>query len=79
MSEQSIYEAEQEYNKFSVLVNTKEYITKDEYNFIITYDPTEETNFSYIGDYSKYGDYLNLNVYSEHEHHDAILQMEIGA
>ncbi|MDA9263039.1 hypothetical protein OAC86_00045 [bacterium] len=79
MSEHAIYEAEQEYNKFLVLVNAKEYITKDEYNFIIAYDPTEETNFSYIGDYSKYGDYLNLNVYSEHEHHEAILQMEIGA
>lgn len=78
MSEHTIYKAEQEYNKFLVLVNAKEYITKDEYNFIIAYDPTEETNFSYIGDYSKYGDYLNLNVYSEHEHHEAQLQMEIG-
>ena len=78
MSEQSNYEDQQEYHKFLALVNTKEYITKDEYNFIVAYDPTEKTNFSYIGDYSQYGDYLNLNVYSEHEYHEAQYRMEIG-
>ena len=50
-----------------MLVNTKEYVTKEEYEFIIAYDPTEKSNFFYIG-YSQYGDYLNLNVYSEHDH-----------
>ena len=62
------YEAIQEYNYFEMLVNTKEYVTKDEYSFIVAYDKTEKTNFSYIGDYSQYGDYLNLNLYSEHDH-----------
>lgn len=78
MSEQSNYEDQQEYNKFQTLVNTQEYVTKDDYEFIIKYDKTEKDNFFYIGDYSQYGDYLNLNVYSEHEHHDAQYQMEIG-
>ena len=35
------YEAIQEYNHFEMLVNTKEYVTKDEYNFIIKYDETD--------------------------------------
>ena len=46
MTEQDQYDALQEYNYFEMLVNTKEYITKDEYEFIIAYDPTEKFNFS---------------------------------
>ena len=54
------FEAIQEFNHFQTLVFTKEYVTKDEFNFIVAYDATEKTNFCYVGD--KYGDYLNLNV-----------------
>ena len=78
MTEQDQYDALQEYNYFEMLVNTKEYVTKDEYKFIIAYDPTEESNFSYVGDYSELGDYLNLNVYSEHDHDKRQLEMERG-
>ena len=78
MTEQDQYDALQEYNYFEMLVNTKEYVTKDEYEFIIAYDPTEKTNFSYVGDYSKMGDYLNFNVYSEHDHDKRQLEMERG-
>ena len=70
------FEALQEFNHFQTLVNTKEYVTKDEYNFIIAYDATEKTNFFYVGD--KYGDYLNLNVYSEHDHEKRQYEMEVG-
>ena len=51
---------------------------QEEYEFIIAYDPTEKGNFFYIGDYSKYGDYLNLNVYSEHDHEKRQYEMEVG-
>ena len=78
MTDYDLYEAQQEYNHFEMLVNTKEYVTKDEYSFIVAYDKTEKTNFSYIGDYSQYGDYLNLNVYSEHDHEKRQYEMEIG-
>tara|TARA_R110000803_G_scaffold94342_2_gene161982 strand:+ start:525 stop:761 length:237 start_codon:yes stop_codon:yes gene_type:complete len=78
MTDYYLYEAQQEYNHFEMLVNTKEYVTKDEYSFIVAYDKTEKTNFSYIGDYSQYGDYLNLNVYSEHDHEKRQYEMEIG-
>jgi hypothetical protein len=78
MTEQDQYDALQEYNYFEMLVNTKEYVTKDEYNFIINYDKTEKNNFSYVGDYSKMGDYLNFNVYSEYDNDKRQLEMERG-
>ena len=68
----------QEYNYFEMLVNTKEYVTKDEYESIIAYDPTEKNNFSYVGDFIQLGDYLNFNVYSEHDHEKRQYEMEIG-
>ena len=76
MTEQDQYDALQEYNYFEMLVNTKEYVTKDEYNFIINYDKTEKNNFSYVNSYL--GDYLNFNVYSEHDHDKRQLEMERG-
>jgi penicillin V acylase-like amidase (Ntn superfamily) len=33
MTNQEQYDAQQEYNYFEMLVNTKEYVTKDEYEF----------------------------------------------
>jgi len=76
MTNQEQYDAQQEYNYFEMLVNTKEYVTKDEYEFIIVYDKTEKNNFSYVDNYL--GDYLNLNVYSEHDHEKRQYEMEIG-
>ena len=77
MTDYDLYEAQQEYNHFEMLVNTKEYVTKDEFNFIVKYDKTEKNNFSYI-DYSEKGDYLNLNVYSEHDHEKRQYEIEVG-
>lgn len=68
MSERETYENQQEFNYFESLVNTKEILTSEEFNFVVAYDSTERVNFSYIGDYGQRGDYLNLNVYSEHDH-----------
>lgn len=77
MTELEKYEFKQEYDKFQMLVNIKQEVTKDEYEFIINYDETEKDNFFYIGDYSDF-DYLNLNVYSEHDHEKRQYEMEIG-
>ena len=60
------------------IMNTKEYLTKKEYDFCFAHTDDVRLDTSYIGDYSKYGDYLNLRLYSEHEHHEAQYQMEIG-
>ena len=70
------FEAIQEFNHFQTLVFTKEYVTKDEFNFIVAYDATEKNNFSYVDSYL--GDYLNLNVYSEHDHEKRGYEIEIG-
>ena len=69
-------EAVEDFNLFEMLVNTKEYVTKDEYDFIIKYDKTEKSNFTYVGSYL--GDYLNFNVYSEHDHEKRGYELEIG-
>ena len=68
------YEAQEEFNRFEELVNTKKVVTEEEYEFIIAYDPTEKDNFFYVG--SLEGDYLNLNVYSEHDHQKRQYEME---
>jgi hypothetical protein len=78
INQEAIYFAELEYNNFQFLVNKQLYLTKEEYDFVVSYDPDERNNFSYIGEYSKSGDYLNLNVYSEAEHHDRTYKMECG-
>ena len=78
MSPEEIYFAEQEFNRFEMIMNTKTYLTKEEYDFCFSYDKDIREDMDYIGDYSKFGDYLNLRLYSEHAHHEAVLQMEIG-
>jgi len=74
MTELERYEAQEKFNKFEMLVNTKKVVTTDEYKFIVDYDPTEKNNFTYVG--SSEGDYLNLNVYSEHDHQKRQYEME---
>jgi hypothetical protein len=75
MTEQEIYFAEQEFNRFEMIINTKEYLTKEEYDFCVAYDNEVKSNLTYIG-YSQYGDYLNLNVYSEHDHDKRQYELE---
>ena len=79
MTTEQIYFEEQEYKRFQELINGKEYLTTEEKEFCEKWD-REECNrvLNYIGDYSSYGDYLNINVYSEHEHHEAVNRMEKG-
>jgi hypothetical protein len=53
--------------KFDKIMNTQEYLTQKEYDFCVNHAGADvvKSNMFYIGDYSSYGDYLNLNVYSE--------------
>lgn len=66
-NQESLYIAEQEYNRFQEIMNTQTYLTQEEYDFCFGYDKDIRTDTTYIGDYSKYGAYLNLRVYSEHD------------
>ena len=78
MSPESLYIAEQEFNRFNEIMNTKEYLTKEEYEFVFAFDKSIKEDTFYIGDYSKLGDYLNLRVYSEQEHHEYTQMVERG-
>jgi|TARA_B110000037_G_scaffold172135_1_gene195563 hypothetical protein len=76
MSPESVYFAEQEFNRFEEIMNTKTYLTKEEYDFCFAYDKDIREDTSYIGDSN--GDYLNLRLYSEHDHEKRGYEMEIG-
>ena len=74
MSPESLYIAEQEYYRFEEIMNTKEYLTKEEYDFCFAYDKDIREDMSYIGDSN--GDYLNLRLYSEHDHEKREYEIE---
>ena len=60
-------------------LNDLEYLTKKQYSWLVSNDSNFDSfDFSYIGDYSKYGDYLNLRVYTEYLHHEHVQRMESG-
>jgi len=67
ISEESLFLAAEEYFRFEKIMNTQEYLTQEEYDFCFGYDKDIRMDTSYIGDYSRYGAYLNLRVYSEHD------------
>ena len=67
MSEQEIYGAEQEFKRFETIMNTQEYLTKEEYDFCFAYDKDIRKDTTFVG-LSEGNTYLNLNVYSEHDH-----------
>lgn len=67
MTEQEIYFAEQEFNRFEMIINTKEYLTKEEYDFCFSYDKAIREDTTYVG-FSDNRDYLNLRLYSEHDY-----------
>tara|TARA_B110000261_G_scaffold153126_1_gene183376 strand:- start:131 stop:376 length:246 start_codon:yes stop_codon:yes gene_type:complete len=77
MNPESLYIAEQEYFRFEEIINTKMYLTREEYDFVIGYDIDEKINMSYVGD--SYGDYLNLNLYSEHDHEKREYEFEANS
>lgn len=77
MSPEEIYFAEQEFNRFEEIMNTKTYLTQEEYDFCFSYDKDIREDTTYIGNYSKLGDYLNLRVYSEHDHDKREYEKEI--
>ena len=78
MSSQEIYSENEKLKRFEMLMNTKEYLTQEEYDFCFIWDKDIRVQTSYIGDYSTRGDYLNLNVYSEAKHHEQQFQRELG-
>ena len=65
--------------RYNQIMNNQTYLTQEEYDFCFNINPSEvRTSTSYIGDYSKYGAYLNFNVYSEHDHEKRQFEIETG-
>ena len=69
---QYIYDEMQKNERFEQLVNTKEILTKEEADFVISWDPTEHENMFYLNE----NEFLNMNVYSEHDHDLKEFQIE---
>ena len=67
-----LYEEQQKNERFEELVNTKMVLTKEEVDFVISWDPTEKENMFYLNE----NEFLNLNVYSEHDHEKRGFQIE---
>ncbi len=67
-----LYEEQQKNERFEGLVNNKEVLTKEEVDFVISWDPTEKENMFYLNE----NEFLNLNVYSEHDHEKRGFQTE---
>jgi hypothetical protein len=75
MSQEAEYFAQQEWNEYQRLINTVEVLTQEEYDFCNAYDSEETWKYmNRIGE----GRWLNINVYSEAEHHDRVYRMECG-
>lgn len=69
---QYIYDEMQKNERFEQLVNTKEVLTKEEVDFIISWSPDEHENMFYLNE----NEFLNLNIYSEHDHDLKEFQIE---
>jgi len=72
---QDTYNATQDFNRYNMLINTKEILNQEEYDFCKAWDAAEA--WQYLNDLGN-GRWLNINVYSEHEHEEHQLRMEQG-
>ncbi len=72
---EELYLTEQEYKQYQEIMNTKTYLTQEEYDFCFNWDHEEtRTSTSKLSE----GRYLNLNVYSEVEKEAYDLRREMG-
>lgn len=54
-----LYEEQLKNNRFEKLINTKEILTNEEADFVLSWDPTQKSNLHYI----KENKILNLKFY----------------
>lgn len=75
MTQEELYEEQQKWNEYQRLINTVEVLTQEEYDFCNSWDSEETWKYmNRIGE----NRWLNINVYSEAEHHDRVFRMECG-
>ena len=67
-----LYEEQLKNERFEMLVNTKMILTKEEVDFVISWDPTEKENMFYLNE----NEFLNLNIYGEYDHEKKQFEFE---
>jgi hypothetical protein len=75
MIQEDIYQAEQDYARYTELMFNKEVLTQEEYDFCKEWNVEEVKNLFHS---SWNNTYLNLNVYSEVEKEEFDLRKEMG-
>jgi hypothetical protein len=75
MKQEDIYQAEQDYARYTELFFNKEILNQEEYEFCKAWDAEEA--WKYLNDLGD-GRYLNINVYSEADKEDYDLRREMG-
>ena len=75
MKQEDIYQAEQDYARYTELFFNKEILNQEEYKFCKAWDAEEA--WKYLNDLGD-GRYLNINVYSEADKEDYDLRREMG-
>jgi hypothetical protein len=75
MSEEQIYNEQQEYKEYQRLINTVERLTQAEYELCKRWNPEEA--WKYLNDIGD-GRWLNINVYSEVDKEEYDLRREHG-
>jgi len=75
MNIEEIYQAEQDYARYTELFFNTEILTQEEYDFCKEWDAEEA--FQCLNDIGN-GRYLNINVYSEADKEDYDLRREMG-
>jgi hypothetical protein len=75
MNIEEIYQAEQELERYNVIMSFTEILTQEEYEFCKEWDAEEA--FQCLNDIGN-GRYLNINVYSEADKEDYDLRREMG-
>ena len=75
MNTEENYLAELEYNEYQRIINTVEVLSQEQYELCLAWNTDEAFQcLNNIGN----GRWLNINVYSEADHHDRIHRMESG-
>jgi len=75
MNQEDIYQAEQDYARYTDLIFNKEVLTQEEFEFVKEWDVEASINFFHN---TWNNTYLNLNLYSEVEKEESDLRKEQG-
>lgn len=75
MNQEELYFTQVEYSEYQRVINTVEVLSQEQYEMCVAWDAEEAASaLNYLGN----GRWLNINVYSEADHHDRVLRMEQG-